>query len=92
MDDWDKTPWKNWHRWPSSPPVFYLEKAKEEEPKESVPPRLPTWAEFQVVWDDTGEPIRGVHLVIEDSHGHRNVCETGPSRRQPDQRTHRTHC
>ena len=34
---WNKTPWKNWPRWPDKPPVMYIEKQPVSEPAPSSP-------------------------------------------------------
>lgn len=63
---WNKTPWKDWPRWPDKPPVQYTKAPEVEEP---LPPAESTekssWVGFQVVWDENDTPVADVSLVVE---------------------------
>jgi hypothetical protein len=57
---------------PGVPPPPVEEEVKVEPEKESGP----AWFEVRVVWDDTGEPVSGVALVIDPGKGSTSMLET----------------
>jgi hypothetical protein len=75
--DWNKTPWRDWHRWPDKPPVFYIKPGTEEDSLEpsGLPAAEPRRFSLRVV-DEIGDPVAGLRVAY-DVGGDRRTVLTG---------------
>lgn len=66
---WNKTPWKDWPRWETKPPVVYLEKKEEPEDAPFDPGPRQGWFELRVVRDDDGTAVPYLSIDVKSPGG-----------------------